>query len=234
VPDPPGAVGQPLSGGAQSVGIVRVGTTVRRPRHARSDMVQALLAHLADAGFPGAPRPLGYDGQGREVVTWIEGHVPHELPALLTDAQLTSATALVRACHDASAGFPGLADGQVMCHGDLGPHNLVFRGDAAVAIIDWDDGVHPGPRLVDFAHAVWCCADLTEDAVPVPDQARRLRLMCAGYPGMTPSAVVAELGARFRRARADHVAHGRDGAVAVFEDLLGWMRVHGPRLAAPA
>ncbi|WP_448625673.1 phosphotransferase [Geodermatophilus sp. URMC 64] len=224
----------PLSGGAQSTGIVRVGATVRRPRHGRSDVVQALLRHLADTGFTGAPRPLGYDERGRQVVSWIDGHVPHHLPALLTDAQLISVTALVRAFHDASASFPGLADGDVMCHGDLGPHNTVFRGDEAVGLIDWDGAVHAAPWIVDFAHAVWCCADLTESAVPVADQARRLRLMCAGYPGMTPREAIEELTARFRRARADHAANGRIGAVAVFEDLLRWMRLHGPRLVAAA
>ncbi|MGY1600772.1 phosphotransferase [Geodermatophilus sp. SYSU D00815] len=225
---------QPLSGGARGAGVVRVGTTVRRPRHDRSELVQAVLRHLADAGFAGAPRPLGFDERGREVVTWIEGTVPHALPALLSDAQLISSAALVRAFHDASVGFPGLAPAQVVCHGDLGPHNTVFRGEEAVAIIDWDDAVRPGPRILDFAHAAWCCADLTETAVPVPDQARRLRLLCDGYPGMRPRAVVRELTARFHRARADHAAHRRAGAVEVFDGLLAWMGEHGPRLAALA
>jgi aminoglycoside phosphotransferase (APT) family kinase protein len=226
-------VEEPLSGGL-STGIVRVGATVRRPRHDRSDVVQALLRHLADAGFTGAPRPLGYDEQGREVVSWIEGVVPDDSPALLSDAQLVGVTALVRAFHDASASFPGVPDGQVMCHGDLGPHNTVFRGDEAVGLIDWDDAIFPAPRIVDFAHAVWCCADLALDAVPVANQARRLRLMCAGYPGMTPRAVVEELTDRFRRARADHLAHGRTGGVEVFDGLLAWMGEHGQELVAAA
>jgi aminoglycoside phosphotransferase (APT) family kinase protein len=218
---------QPLPGGVQTPGLVRVGATVRRPRHDRSDLVQLLLRHLAEAGCSGAPRPLGYDERGREVVSWIEGVVPDDSPALLSDARLVSVTALVRAFHDASASFPGLPEGEVMCHGDLGPHNTVFRGDVAVGLIDWDDGIHAGPRIDDFAHAAWCCADLALDAVPVADQGRRLRLMCAGYPGMTPRAVVEELTDRFRRARADHLAHGRTGGVEVFDGLLGWMRAHG-------
>ena len=68
--------------------------------------------------------------------------------------ELVSAAALVRASHDARASLP-LRDGhEVVCHGDLGPHNTVFRGDAAVATIDRDADVGPGRRAVDFAHAV--------------------------------------------------------------------------------
>jgi len=46
-------------GGRQTIGIVRVGDTVRRPRHARSDLVHALLRHLDAVGFEDAPRLLG-------------------------------------------------------------------------------------------------------------------------------------------------------------------------------
>ena len=33
--------------------------------------MHALLAYLADRGFTGAPRPLGLDEQGREVLTFL-------------------------------------------------------------------------------------------------------------------------------------------------------------------
>lgn len=125
-----------------------------------------------------------------------------------------------------------LRDGQeVVCHGDLGPHNTVFRGDAAVALIDWDADVGPGRRAVDFAHAVWCFADLTEAAVPVEEQARKTRLMCDAYPGMTPRVVVSELGDRFRRARAQHAEAGRTAGVEVFDRLLAWLMANGERVA---
>jgi hypothetical protein len=228
------AAEQPLTGGTTNRGqVFRVGDTVRRPRRPTSPATHALLRHLADVGFGGAPRARGFDDRGREVVGFVEGHVPHGLPFRLTDPQLTSATALVRAYHDASATFPLRTSGEVVCHGDLGPHNTVFRGDTAVAIIDWDTGVHGGSRLDDFAHAVWCFADLTEAAVPLEEQARRVRLMCDGYPGMTPPAVVAELTARFHRARAWHAQAGRAGGVVVFDRLLAWMGAHGTLLTAP-
>lgn len=225
---------QPLTGGAQNEGLVRVGATVRRPRHPRSDFVHALLRHLAAVGFPGAPRALGFDELDRQVLTYVEGFVPRGLPFQLSDAQLLSATALVRAYHDATVNF-ALRDGhEVVCHGDLGPHNTVFRGDEAVALIDWDADVRPGARADDFAHAVWCFADLVEAAVPVAEQARRTRLMCQAYPGMTPAVVVTELGARFARARSQHEVAGRSGGVAVFDDLLAWLAIHGEEIAAVA
>ena len=223
---------QPLSGGAQTHGLVRVGMTVRRPSYPQADFVHALLRHLEAVGFEGAPRVLGYDDQGRQVLSYLDGTVPHLAPFDLSDEQLLSASGLVLAFHDATATSP-LCEGQeVVCHGDLGPHNTVFRGQCAVAIIDWDGDVRPGRRADDFAHAVWCFADLTEVAVPVSEQARRARLMCAAYPGMTPGIVVAELIDRFQRARDQHATAGRVRATEAFDRLLGWMATYGEELAA--
>ena len=222
---------QPLTGGAQTRGLVKVGVTVRRPSYPRAHFVDALLRHLEAVGFAGAPRVLGYDDQGRQVLTFIDGTVPHLMPFNLSDEQLLSAAELVLAFHDAMATSP-LCDGQeVVCHGDLGPHNTVFRGPRAVAIIDWDSDVRPGRRADDFAHAVWCFADLTEAAVPVAEQARRTRLMCSAYPNMTPGIVVAELIDRFQRARDQHATAGRVRATEVFDRLLGWMATYGEELA---
>lgn len=221
---------EPLSGGAQTPGLVRVGDTVRRPRHSRSSFVQALLVHLEAAGFEGAPRALGYDEHGREVVTYVAGDVPHGLPYCLTYGQLLSATSLIREFHDATATSSLRSGDEVVCHGDLGPHNIVFRGDAAIAIIDWDTDAAPGRRIVDFAHAVWCFADLTEESVPVDEQARKLRLMCDAYPGMLPIAIVEELTTRFHRARAEHAAAKRVEAIEVFDHLIAWMEFNGTAL----
>jgi hypothetical protein len=48
---------------------------VRRALHQRSDYVHALLRHLEAVGFDGAPRLLGIDAQGREVLTYLPGEV---------------------------------------------------------------------------------------------------------------------------------------------------------------
>jgi hypothetical protein len=68
-----------------------------------------------------------------------------------------------------------------------------------------------------------CCADLTEAGVGVAEQARKTRLLCDSYGGVTPREVVESLTARFRRARDQHRASGLRGAEEVFEGLLTWM-----------
>lgn len=224
-----------LVGGAQAAGLVRVGATVRRPSHPRSDRTQELLGHLERVGFDGAPRALGFDEQGREVLSFIDGDVLGAPPYRLPDKCLLAAARLVKAFHDAAASS-SLADGQeTVCHGDLGPHNTVFRDGLPIAFIDWDEDLAAGRRAVDFAHAVWCFADLTEHAVPVAKQARNANLMCSVYPGMTPRIVVDELLARFHRARTQHEAARRRGGVAVFERLIRWIDRYGEHISeAPA
>ena len=219
-----------LAGGAQTAGVVRVGDTVRYPAHPRSEFVDGLLRHLERVGFDGAPRALGYDVQGRQVLTFVEGEVFHSPPYGLSDAQLLSATTLIHSYHDATATSSLRGGQEVVCHGDLGPHNMVFRGDQAVAIIDWDAGVAPGRRADDFAQAVWCLADLIEPTVPLVEQSRRLALTCHAYPGRSPAIVVSELIARFKRARAQHDRAGRVRAVEIFDGLISWMNDNGQRI----
>jgi Ser/Thr protein kinase RdoA (MazF antagonist) len=212
---------------------VRVGDTMRRPAHHRSAYVDAVLRHLADGGFTGTPRPLGYDDAGRQILTYIPGEVPDGAgPYRLSDARLRSAAALIRSFHDATATSALRGDQEVISHGDLGPHNTVFRGEEAVGLIDFDEDLGPGRRLDDFAQAVWGFADLTDAEVAVAEQARRTRLMCDVYGGVTPPAVVEALTARFRRAHDQHLAAGRPGAVRVFAGLLTWMDRFGDRIAA--
>jgi aminoglycoside phosphotransferase (APT) family kinase protein len=205
---------------------------MRRPAHHRSAYVDALLRHLAEVGFAGAPRPLGYDEAGRQILTFVAGEVFDGAgPYRLSDARIRSATELIRSFHDATAASAYRGDLEVVCHGDLGPHNTVFRGERAVALIDFDDDVGPGRRVDDFAQAVWGFADLTDGVVPVAEQARRTRLMCDVYGGVTPPEVVEALTARFRRAHDQHVAAALPGAVQVFADLLAWMDRFGARIA---
>jgi len=69
----------PLSGGRLTAGVVRVGDTVRRPTGPHSAFVHALLMHLEAVGFAGAPRLLGMDDQGREILSYLAGWVPPNL-----------------------------------------------------------------------------------------------------------------------------------------------------------
>jgi len=68
-------VEQPLTEGNVSTGVVRVGDTVRRPTGPWTGSVDALLRHLERVGFNGAPRALGRDEQGRQVIEYVPGQV---------------------------------------------------------------------------------------------------------------------------------------------------------------
>ena len=58
----------PLAGGADST-VGRVGQIVRRDGRPWSPAVLDLLQHVEREGFAGAPRALGFDDQGREVLS---------------------------------------------------------------------------------------------------------------------------------------------------------------------
>lgn len=54
-----------FDGGSENHGaVVRAGNTVRRPRGAGCEVVEALLTHLEQVEFKGSPRFLGIDQQG--------------------------------------------------------------------------------------------------------------------------------------------------------------------------
>ena len=174
---------------------VRVGETVRRPAGPWTPAVHALLRHFAAAGFDGAPRVLGVDDQGREVLTYIEGDTGHP-PA--DDAAVFEVGRLLRRMHDAQTGFvpphdarwqiaPGTVLGdEVICHNDPLGTNVVVRGGHPIALIDWELAA-PGPRLVDVVAAAGWWLPLRRDegaarwGLPTDRRASRLALLVEGY-----------------------------------------------------
>lgn len=162
-----------LAGGNLSH-VVRIGDTVRRPTGPWTPTIHALLRHLEAEGFDGAPRVLGIDEHGREILEHIDGKVEWPEPvALLTDEGLQRAATLLRRYHDAVqsfivptdavwqfpdmaddvAGVPELVDApRIVCHNDCAPWNLVI-GDDRWALIDWDVA-GPRPRMWDVAYAI--------------------------------------------------------------------------------
>ena len=96
----------PLAGGDVTEGVVRVADTVRRPVGPHSPLVHALLTHLESIGFEGAPRFLGIDRSGREVLSYIHGEVAGPpRPRIADETRLASVGRLVRAYDDAAASF---------------------------------------------------------------------------------------------------------------------------------
>lgn len=185
--------------------VVRIGQTVHRAAGPWTATVHALLRHLESRGFPGAPRALGYDAAGREVLSFVTGDVGHYPlpPALWSDGALCAVARLIRAYHDATAGFvpppgaawqltapdPDAAHHVVICHNDLAPYNTVYAGVLPVAFIDFDMAC-PGPRAWDLAYAAYRFVPLERpggDLTLPPGltdcdaQSRRIGLFCGAY-----------------------------------------------------
>ncbi|MBW3615630.1 MAG: phosphotransferase, partial [Actinobacteria bacterium] len=174
--------------------VVRVGDTVRRPVGQWTASVHALLRHLQDAGFEGAPRVLGFDEQGREVLTYL----PSEPTWPYSQEALVGAARLVRRLHGALDGFTAPAGavwrlpresrpGCHVGHNDLGPPNTVYAAGVPYGFIDWELA-GPAPPLYDLAWAAINFTPLRPDhfcrsvgfAEP-PDRGARLQLFCDAY-----------------------------------------------------
>jgi Ser/Thr protein kinase RdoA (MazF antagonist) len=170
----------PLVGGVANAGlVVRVGDTVRRPQTAASRGVHALLVHLEERAFDGAPRYLGEDDAGREILSFVHGDAAnHPVPAwALTDAALASVADLLGRFHDAAKDFrpdgyewaqvvPERFRRGIVGHNDPNLDNVVFRDGRAVAFIDFDLA-GPSSRVWDVAVAARLWAPLRDpsDAV---------------------------------------------------------------------
>lgn len=141
-------------GGGHTPGVVRVGDTVRRPLNASSGRIHRLLVHFADCGFEGAPRFLGIDARGREILSFIDGFAPPHNGFELSEEGVRAGARLVRRVHDLTEGTEFSAGSEVACHRNLSQPNFIFRDMIPVAIIDWDTTL-PGTRLANFADFLW-------------------------------------------------------------------------------
>ncbi|MGZ9584290.1 phosphotransferase [Paenibacillus marinisediminis] len=153
--------------------IVRIGNTVRRPTGDWSPSVHELLKHLEKQGFEGAPRFLGIDDSGREILTFVTGDVaqPELEPYIWSDETLAGLACLLRQFHDATQSFTfnsedkwqlkyaNEAEYEVICHNDAAFYNLVNRNGEPAALIDFDMA-GPGPRLWDIAYTLYTSVPL--------------------------------------------------------------------------
>lgn len=172
---------QLLSGGRVTQGVVRIGDTVRRPITRDAVFKHECLRHLERVGFSQAPRFLGIDDVGREILSFITGSVPADLGEY-TDAQINMAATLLRRFHDATADMPLVKESgfDVMCHNDWAPTNTVFRNNAPIAMIDFDTA-QPGERLWDAGYSAFTWLDLGNDDYSADAQIRKLGAFAAGY-----------------------------------------------------
>jgi Phosphotransferase enzyme family len=197
-----------LLGGLETGRVLKVGQTVRRAAGPWTPTIQALLAHLHIKGFP-APQPMGLDEQGREVVSFLEGRASNwPWPAALLDVSgAKQVGALLRRYHAAARDFvppspalwrhgpQALAAGEVVLHGDFGPHNLIWSETDVAGVIDFELA-RPGDPLEDAGFAVIRVAQLRPDEMtrPVgfaapPDRGARLAAFADGF-GAPPATLV--------------------------------------------
>lgn len=173
---------EPLRGGFVTP-VVRVGDTVRRTPPRDPDFVRRLLYHFEQWAWPGAPRFLGMDEQGREVLSYLPGHVPWER-AETGEAGLVRLAELVREFHDLTAGTALAGDAEVVCHNDLSPKNTVYRygrdGLLPYAFIDWDIAA-PGERIHDVAHVCWQHLGLGPAIADPAEAGRLMRVIADAY-----------------------------------------------------
>ncbi len=187
---------QPLSGGLANAGrVVRSGRYVLRPSGPHTPSVHALLRSVRDAGFDGAPEPVGVDDDGRERLVYIDGDVPiSPYPAWSqSNRALISIVELVCRFHRAVAGFDAdghrwnevLADpvgGTTICHNDVELSNVVFRNGEAVALLDLEFAA-PGRPIYDLAQLARLCVPIEHEVDQErmgwrrADRAARLRLV---------------------------------------------------------
>lgn len=192
--------------------VQRIGETIRRPVRRWTPTVHALLRHLEDIGFPGAPRVLGIDAQGREVLSLLPGQVARRPwpPVVRQRRGVVALARLLREYHDAGSSFVPAPDaewyvpdviwqpGQIVRHGDLGPWNSVWQGSRLIGLIDWDFA-EPGAALEDVAQLAWYLVPLRGESHwrgagfgRRPDLRARLAALCEAY-GATTVAVLGVL-----------------------------------------
>jgi len=224
----------PLTGGWVTTGVVRVGDTVRRPPTKNAPLAQRLLEHLEEVGFEAAPRFLGIDEQGREILTFIEGDVPSDCRTMIWgDDQLVAAASLLGRFHAATAGHAMAADADAVCHNDFGPWNLVWKDDMPVGIIDFDEAA-PGTCLDDLGYAIWKHLNLGLVDLSPREHGRRLKVMCTAY-GVPPDAHVLTAIERAQRRMQGLItaalsSPGKEDALLQNEVERSWLRVNGAAL----
>lgn len=176
-----------------------------------STTVHQLFRHLEVVGFE-APRLLGVE-EDVEILGWIEGESGADGWAkIVPEAGLRRWAAFLRRYHDAVGGYRPSADavwssgrrdcgaGEVVCHGDFGTWNGIWRGDEIVGLIDFDHA-RPAPPTFDIAYALECAAPFRDDAectkslrYPIrPDRLRRIEVFCDAYGIAVPDDIVQQV-----------------------------------------
>ena len=157
----------PLSGG-NTTGAVLIDGVIHKRASPWTPTVHALLRYLEEVGFPGAPRALGFDSSGREMLSYLPGETIGDRdpwPAWVwADSMLVQVGQWLRRLHDLTADFRPPADerwfiggvmraGLIVGHQDAAPFNAVVDGERLVGFYDWDIA-GPSSREWDLAFSM--------------------------------------------------------------------------------
>ncbi|GAA3304723.1 phosphotransferase [Dactylosporangium vinaceum] len=230
--------------GGRTYGAVRVGDEVRRPAQPSTASVHAVLRHLENTGFAGAPRARGFDEQGRERVTFLEGRTlgdegPTWPDFLRSDAALQQVGAWLRRLHDATATFEppagavwftgqAWAPGLVIAHLDAAPWNAVWDGDTLVGFADWELA-SPSPREGDLAFSALTWTPLLTAGITEPagfkdpdDRRRRLHLFLDAYGYQGDRLVIRDAILGRVERNVGVIRHLASQGAPPFQQLLPW------------
>jgi Ser/Thr protein kinase RdoA (MazF antagonist) len=236
---PAGVQETPLAGGKLNA-VVRIGATVHRPAGSWTPTVHALLRHVRARGFTLGPEPLGFDAEGREVLSYLDGNTVSTAipwPDWVWQEDLLAEVGRAAArYHEAAADFRptglvpwhwGAAELQadeVVCHNDLAPYNVVVSGGRLRGIIDWDL-VFPGTIRSELAFVAWQWVPLQDPHIASmfgwQDRrglGRRLRILLDGYGLTDRSGFIDDVIVRIRQNRDVIVRRAREG-VQAYVDL---------------
>lgn len=190
---------------------------------------------------------MGFDGSGREILSYLHGTCEISDTAWQSQGILLSAATILREMHDISTqypqtdfdrwaySFPDEAKHEVICHNDFGLYNLVVNDGHCSGVIDFDLA-GPGPRLHDIAYAAYWLVPLSMNAddmksyslADIKNGNARLKLFCKTY-GVEADAslldMLSEILHHLSNESAMINAHGRDTTATLKADghLDHWM-----------
>ncbi|MFI6901716.1 phosphotransferase [Nonomuraea sp. NPDC050394] len=199
------------------------------------------MRHLEGKGFEGAPRVLGIDSEGREVLTYLEGEtmgVRRVWPEWTrTEDTLRQVAWWLRDYHEAVADFVPPPDaewrtgvrwspGMIIAHNDASSFNAAWSAGRLVGFFDWD---FAGPTTVqsDLAWTALGWVPLHARRVAASEgftdfaaRPHRLRMFLESY-GWAGEAgpIVEEIRARMS-ARAREIRRFGAGGEALYRRLL--------------
>ena len=177
------------------------GDRVVRPAYPWAPTIHALLRYLTAEGFGAVPNPIGI-ADGVETLGFIPGESgPAGWAKVVPDDGLRTFARFLRRYHEATVGFEPPSEGaswafrsgaaghnEVICHGDFGPWNVVWRGCEPVGLLDFDFA-GPGDPMLDISYALQYSAPFCDDEECVtwhaypepPDRRRRIEIFAEAY-----------------------------------------------------